>query len=238
MATIKVACPKCGQKVSGDETFHGTVVECPICSASIQFPGKRSEPAATGPIDPVPPQERPKPKPIPAAADQALPKATFEEGALDDIVPQTQNALQGLATEIINSTASEDFEEEEVEAVVPSPVTGAISIRNSVRLELGDVVPSPVTGAISIVTAVLAVVTCPGGILFAPIAIISGHLSQAKARRSLVQPAPGQTLGAIGMLIGYIWLVIAILLLAIAVIFKEPLREPLQEFFGNAAVGE
>lgn len=216
MATIKVACPKCGQKVSGDETFHGTVVECPICSASIQFPGKRSEPAATGPIDPVPPQERPKPKPIPAAADQALPKATFEEGALDDIVPQTQNASQGLATEIINSTASEDFEEEEEEAVVPSPVTGAISI----------------------VTAVLAVVTCPGGILFAPIAIISGHLSQAKARRSLVQPAPGQTLGAIGMLIGYIWLVIAILLLAIAVIFKEPLREPLQEFFGNAAVGE
>ena len=226
MATIKVACPKCGQKVSGDETFQGTVVECPICSASIQFPGQRSEPAATESIDPVLPRERPKPKPIPAAADEALPKATFEEGALDDIVPQTQNASQGLATEIINSTASEDFEEEEEEAVVPSPVTGAISI----------------------VTAVLAVVTCPGGILFAPIAIIgilfapiaiiSGHLSQAKARRSLVQPAPGQTLGAIGMLIGYIWLVIAILLLAIAVIFKEPLREPLQEFFGNAAAGE
>ena len=216
MATIKVACPKCGQKVSGDETFQGTVVECPICSASIQFPGQRSEPAATESIDPVLPRERPKPKPIPAAADEALPKATFEEGALDDIVPQTQNASQGLATEIINSTASKDFEEEEEEAVVPSPVTGAISI----------------------VTAVLAVVTCPLGILFAPIAIICGHLSQVKARRSLVQPAPGQTLGAIGMLIGYIWLVIAILLLAIAVIFKEPLREPLQEFFGNAAAGE
>ena len=212
MATIKVACPKCGQKVSGDETFHGTVVECPICSTSIQFPSQRSEPAATGPIDPVPPRERPKPKPIPAAVDEAQPKSTFEEGALDDIVPQTQNASQGLATEIINSTASEDFEE--------------------------AVVPSPVTGAISIVTAVLAVVICPAGILFAPIAIICGHLSQAKARRSLVQPAPGQTLGAIGMLIGYIWLVIAILLLAIAVIFKEPLREPLQEFFGNAATGE
>ena len=212
MATIKVACPKCGQKVSGDETFHGTVVECPICSTSIQFPSQRSEPAATGPIDPVPPRERPKPKPIPAAVDEAQPKSTFEEGALDDIVPQTQNASQGLATEIINSTASEDFEE--------------------------AVVPSPVTGAISIVTAVLAVVICPAGILFAPIAIICGHLSQAKARRSLVQPAPGQTLGAIGMLIGYIWLIIAILLLAIAVIFKEPLREPLQEFFGNAAGGE
>ena len=218
MATIKVACPKCGQKVSGDESFHGTVVECPICSASIQFPGQRSEPAATGPIDPVPPRERPKPKPVPAA-EEALPKATFEEGALDDIVPQTQNASQGLATDVINSTApdrSDSFEDEEEEAVVPSPITGAISI----------------------VTAVLAVVTCPFGLLFAPIAVICGHLSQAKARRSPVQPAPGQTLGAIGMLIGYIWLVIAILLLAIAVIFKEPLREPLQEFFGNAATGE
>lgn len=38
MAVIKVACPKCGQRVSGDESFYGTSVECPICTSQIQFP--------------------------------------------------------------------------------------------------------------------------------------------------------------------------------------------------------
>lgn len=215
MATIKVACPKCGQKVSGDESFYGTIVECPICSAGIQFPGERREPVVTPPEEPVPPREEGQVAHSPAA-EQSLPRATFEEGSLDDAVPQTENASRGVPTDVINNAASEGGADDEEEAVVPSPITGAISI----------------------VSAVLAVVTCVFGILFAPIAIICGHLSQAKARRSPVQPAPGQTLGAIGMLIGYIWLVIAILLLAVAVIFKEPLREPLQEFFGNAVSGE
>ncbi len=78
------------------------------------------------------------------------------------------------------------------------------------------------------VVALLGVVTCVFGVLLAPIAIIFGHIAQAKARRSPVQPAPGQTLGAIGMLIGYIWLVVAILLLALAVLFKQPLQEFIQ----------
>lgn len=41
MATIKVACPECGQKVSGDEGFLGSLVECPICSSNILFPGQK-----------------------------------------------------------------------------------------------------------------------------------------------------------------------------------------------------
>lgn len=39
MAVIKVACPKCGQRVSGDESFYGTTVECPVCTSTIRFPG-------------------------------------------------------------------------------------------------------------------------------------------------------------------------------------------------------
>ncbi|MCB1230287.1 MAG: DUF4190 domain-containing protein [Verrucomicrobiae bacterium] len=38
MAVIKVACPKCGQRVSGDESFYGTSVDCPICTSTIRFP--------------------------------------------------------------------------------------------------------------------------------------------------------------------------------------------------------
>ncbi|MDF1860626.1 MAG: DUF4190 domain-containing protein [Verrucomicrobiales bacterium] len=203
MATIKVACPKCGQKVSGDESFFGNVVECPICSARIQFPGqKRDLPSESA----TPPASSRNDKSV-----EDLPKATFKEGALDDAVPQSAQVPEGRP--IDSGTA----------AVAPVPAAA-----EEEDYEEESVVPSPVTGAISIVTAVLAVVTCLGGILFAPIAIIAGHISQAKARRSPVQPAPGQTLGAIGMLIGYIWLVIAILLLAVAVLFKEQLTEFIQ----------
>jgi hypothetical protein len=43
MAVIKQACPKCGQRVSGDESFFGTSVDCPVCSAKIEFPDPEAE---------------------------------------------------------------------------------------------------------------------------------------------------------------------------------------------------
>lgn len=210
MATIKVACPKCGQKVSGDDTFFGTVVQCPVCSADIRFPGEiKSTPPAEHKT-PVPPRSEP-------VAEEALPKATFDETALDDAVPQT---AQDKAVAESPGTA--------VSGAAAPGAAAAMAGEGGFPDNGEGEIPSPVTGAVSIVTAVLAVVTCLGGLLFAPVAIIAGHISQAKARRSPVQPAPGQTLGAIGMLIGYIWLVIAILLLALAVLFKEPLAEFIQ----------
>jgi len=35
---VKVHCPQCGQKVSGDASFYGTTVSCPVCDTEIQFP--------------------------------------------------------------------------------------------------------------------------------------------------------------------------------------------------------
>ena len=40
MPTIKIACKKCGQRVSGDDRFFGTTVQCPVCSSDIVFPPK------------------------------------------------------------------------------------------------------------------------------------------------------------------------------------------------------
>lgn len=86
--------------------------------------------------------------------------------------------------------------------------------------------PSPLWGAVSIVSAVLSVVTCfVGGPIFAPIAIIAGHTALAKARHSPVQPAPGHTLGAIGLMIGYVSLVLTIVLLLLLVLFGEGLKD-------------
>ncbi len=70
MAVIKVACSKCGQKVSGDESFYGATVECPICSASIHFPKPEDLPTPVPPKEGAPePEEEPPHEP--AGADRA-----------------------------------------------------------------------------------------------------------------------------------------------------------------------
>ena len=204
MATIKVACTKCGQKVSGDETFFGTSVECPVCSAQIHFPESApdSAPAAsenspsakdasesparyTGP-QPVPPRDDEEVKPD-SEAGESLPAFTNEG------VPEVEQSEVEP-----ESSESDDIEEGDPEAV-----------------------PSPMFGAISMVSAVLGIVTCFGGPLFAPIAIIFGHMAGSKARHSPVQPAPGQTLGAVGMMIGYVNLVFTILGLIVLLVLRE-----------------
>ena len=186
MANIKVACPKCGQKVSGDESFFGTTVECPVCSATIQFPDSAVEqhPGA-GPVASVPEVEVIK-----------------SEGEGDGLPPAFSN--DGVI---------------HVKQAAAEPLSEAFELGLEVD-EVGEV-PSPMFGAISMVSAVLGIVTCFGGPLFAPIAIIFGHMAGARARRSPVQPAPGQTLGAVGMMIGYVNLVFTIIGLIVLVFLSE-----------------
>ena len=185
MANIKVACPKCGQKVSGDESFFGTTVECPVCSATIQFPDSAVEqPLGAGPVASVPEVEVIKSE----GEGDGLPPASNEEVIqMEQIAAETRSEVSELESE---------------------------------SDEVGEV-PSPMFGAISMVSAVLGIVTCFGGPLFAPIAIIFGHMAGARARRSPVQPAPGQTLGAVGMMIGYVNLVFTIIGLIVLVFLSE-----------------
>ena len=185
MANIKVACPKCGQKVSGDESFFGTTVECPVCSATIQFPDSAVEqPPGAGPVASVPEVEVIKSE----GEGDGLPPASNEEVIqMEQIAAETRSEVSELESE---------------------------------SDEVGEV-PSPMFGAISMVSAVLGIVTCFGGPLFAPIAIIFGHMAGARARRSPVQPAPGQTLGAVGMMIGYVNLVFTIIGLIVLVFLSE-----------------
>ncbi len=200
MATIKVACPKCGQKVSGDETFYGTTVECPVCSAAIRFPGE----SRGGPPGFAPPPERaelPSFAESPPSPDSAgVPLPASRGGGLEA-------GAEALAYSRPVSDPEVEKDGEEAEDDGP------------------DLPPSPLWGAVSIVSAVLSVVLCVlGGVFFAPLAIIFGHTALAKARHSPVQPAPGHTLGAIGLMVGYVSLVVTILLLLGALLFQEPLR--------------
>lgn len=203
MATIKVACPKCGQKVSGDETFYGTTVECPVCTAAIRFPGEKRSGAAI-PSDPAPMAEEPPPAP---AEREELPSPVSAETSLPaSLGGGLEPGAEALAYSRPVSEHGPDQTEEDAK-------------------EGPDLPPSPLWGAVSIVSAVLSVILCVlGGVLFAPLAIIAGHTALAKARHSPVQPAPGHTLGAIGLMIGYVSLAITILVLLALVVFQESLR--------------
>jgi len=208
MATIKVACPKCGQKVSGDESFFGTVVECPICSSDILFPGQKRPGLTPGALIPVAPEPTKNPLPVPrepaspdTSPDAVIRSVTFDEMPLDDRPKKSDEK-----TTTPPSALRESSEEDDDELLLP---------------------PSPIYGAISIVSAILGVGTCVGGILFAPLAIIFGHTALARARHSPVQPAPGHTLGAIGLMIGYVNLVLFILVLLAMVFFGDTIKEVL-----------
>lgn len=224
MATIKVACPKCGQKVSGDESFFGTTVECPVCSADIRFPGEKRGSAPGSPIVPVPPDPGPQARAEtrPAADHGSKPDAVFPRPADE---PGTPPAIPPFPA--LPGNAAPAVKLEEGKEVPANPLTTA-SGEGDEEDEIDDLPPSPIWGAISIVTAVLSIVTCVGGILFAPIAIICGHTALAKARHSPVQPAPGHTLGAIGLMIGYVSLILLIITLFLTLIFEETLREFIQ----------
>jgi DNA-directed RNA polymerase subunit RPC12/RpoP len=224
MATIKVACPKCGQKVSGDESFYGTVVECPICSSDILFPGQRRQGLPQGNLTPVAPEpagERQTPVPRESADPDLNPDAVIRSSREPEESPDSfsEKPVEKSAAAPSPSGSGkedegededdEDEGEDEDELLFP---------------------PSPIFGAISIVSAFLGVITCLGGVLFAPLAIIFGHTALAKARHSPVQPAPGHTLGAIGLMIGYIDLVLIILVLLAMVFFGEAIRGAVEPF--------
>lgn len=111
MAVLKVACPKCGQKVSGDESFFGTTVDCPVCSSKIPFPEPPEEKLAEAPIENLQSRndggesEEAKAE-SPATPSQAPTKETSS-------IPLPSNQVAGSGTD---------------GADVPSPVLGVISM--------------------------------------------------------------------------------------------------------------
>ena len=211
MATIKIACPKCGQKVSGDESFFGTTVTCPVCTSDIHFPAKEGEekpssrPSGTAalgeekpfhPEAPVPPARQETSPYPPAASPEAPPQGEFSH------LPPSPHQVPLDPEDDDHEPASRHSRWEDEE----------------------DEVPSPLFGAISLISSILGIVTCVGGILFAPLAIIFGHTALARAKHSPVRPAPGQTLAVVGVIIGYIYLIFVIIALVVAVLFGEQIR--------------
>ncbi|MCB1086397.1 MAG: DUF4190 domain-containing protein [Verrucomicrobiae bacterium] len=174
MAVLKVACPKCGQRVSGDDTFFGTTVECPVCSSTIRFPER--------PAAPQPSREAAGPLDLAVAASSRDPHAGL------DLPPQPRQpqpespepARQPAHTSINLPPKPSSFPEHHEP---PSPFLGVISM---------------VLGIVSVA------LICLPGILFGPAAIISGHMALARSRRSSVRPVPGRGAAITGLILGYL----------------------------------
>ena len=207
MAVLKIACPKCGQKVSGDETFYGRSVNCPICTSRINFPQNPSHSASppphSGSSQPPPPAHSPPadPSPVPPAqADGHQPLPPADKPTFDS------HSGMGVPQPAFDEKSSNPQYTE-----VPLPDEHA-----------HEDVPSPLLGAVSLISGILNTVTmCFFGIILAPISIILGHFALAKAKKSPVKPAPGHSLAIIGVILGYTGLVFTILLLLSLLLFKE-----------------
>lgn len=202
MAVIKVACSKCGQKVSGDDSFFGTSVECPICTSQIVFPANPNLPRPEPPLPQVDDAADRMPEPVPSAPP---------EYAASDYPPPGHGNV-----DVPQRPPSND---QPAPGQPPQLEEDPVPLSNTQRHQSGSGsggdgdVPSPALGATSLVLGILGFITCFGAILMGPAAIICGHIALSKAKNSPVQPAPGRMLALIGTILGYVSLALLILTL-------------------------
>lgn len=215
MAVIKVACPKCGQKVSGDDSFFGTSVECPICTSQIAFPANPNLPRPEPPLPQVDDDAADRmPEPVPSAPPEYASSDYPPQGHGNVDVPQ-----RPPSNDQPNPGQPPQFEEE------PVPLSNSQQQQQQHQASSGSSnddgdVPSPALGATSLVLGILGFITCFGAILMGPAAIICGHIALSKAKHSPVQPAPGRMLALIGTILGYVSLVLLIVTLVLMPVIK------------------
>lgn len=199
MAVIKIACTKCGQRVSGDESFYGTTVECPVCSSIIAFPEPIicDPPAPTAP-DPAITSQAPGIDPaVPASPD--MPTLGGHANAMADLPSQQTTSIPLLPENIVTQDTNR---------------IGALNAAMAAAPE--EEPPSTLQNILAMVAGILGLVFFPFGaaLICSPAAIILGHTALAKARHSRIQPAPGRTLALIGVILGYAGLCVILALLA------------------------
>ncbi len=195
MAVIKIACSKCGQRVSGDESFYGTTVECPVCSSIIAFP----EPELSNQAPP-PSQEQP----LPDTADTV-------DNSGDPGMPSLGGHREG---EPSLQTTSIPLQPENI-VTQNSARIGALNAAMDSNVPEEEP-PSALLSVLSMVFGILGLVFFFVGasLLCAPAAIILGHIALSKAKHSRIQPAPGQTMAMIGVILGYSGLLLSAILVA------------------------
>ena len=180
MAVIKQACPKCGQRVSGDESFYGTSVECPICSSDIFFP------------DPNPPKEEPETKEEPGDDADALPKPP---PMLDESIDlPLENDLDFLAPSTPRPPATTQPTYSEPPSATLSIISMVLGILNVVTFCLPALLLAPaaiICGHIALIKGQFSPIQPPPGRIMAIVGLVLGYLGMAVTLVVLVLAATG-----------------------------------------------
>lgn len=192
MAVIKQACPKCGQRVSGDESFYGTSVDCPICSAKIFFPD---------------PDKKETTESTPAAA----------ESSVHDREPHSEPSEKKGSSKDLRHSAENKSRSTEPEIQGEAPKVKVSRSLPPVNQGYAEP-PSPTLSIISMVLGIINAITfCIPSMLLAPAAIICGHIALIKGQFSPIQPAPGRSMAITGLILGYVGMTIMLLTLGLKV---------------------
>jgi len=196
MAVIKQACPKCGQRVSGDESFYGTSVDCPICTAKIYFPEPEEKQA-------------PDSKPVDAASSGRTSES--------DRAPRSEPAAEKDSSKDLRDLAAKKSASPDRDSIDEAP---QVKVSRSLPpAEQGYAeTPSPTLSIISMVLGILNAITfCLPSMLLAPAAIICGHIALIKGKFSPIQPAPGRSMAITGLILGYVGMFVMLVTLALVV---------------------
>jgi hypothetical protein len=176
MSIVKVYCSQCGQRVSGDESFYGTVHRCPICSADIRFPEKPpASPSLTIPPPPAPPADSSRP-PI---GDNPAP------------IP-SQAPVSGDSQPAVPAPAPEPVPP----APAPAPAVLEPDPKAATPPRQRDPIPLYVLGA-----GVASLIPCIG-LIAGPVAIILGHLTLIRLHDDLPPNERNKVL--LGTCLGYV----------------------------------
>ncbi len=228
----------CGQKVVANESFLGKKVPCPTCEGFVEFPSAEmlaeKPELILGEESSLASAEAASPE---VSADEVVGSADSPEQIADlprAEIPQSEGDVDYI------SGAYEDFAGEDalqenglgMPADADSGGYGAFlsGEGQAERDEDEDGaeaanLPSPAWGAASFTFALGAWITVIGGVLLAPMAIVAGHLGCHRYRESPIQPAPGHSLAALGMVFGYAQVVFLMILLGALVLFREPIGQ-------------
>lgn len=256
MAVIKIYCSRCGQKVSGDESFYGTTVHCPVCSSEIQFPqGPEAPPVrqdGAAVIIPPPPSRPPAVAVAPAPVESA-PAKPFAGGGVTTPMPRHPHQpvnipppvnLGPLPSPGLLPTAG-PVAGHPLPAALPPP-SGAPGAGAPGMPGLGALTPSAVPAAgprtseeeaeddedpgvmpmLVLVSGIASLVFCSGLLILSGVAIVGGHLTMMKLHEAGIKTGRGKVLA--GTLMGYVSVVLFLALAIAAKLAWPALQKSLQ----------
>jgi len=207
MAVIKVACSKCGQRVSGDETFYGTSVQCPICSSEIRFP--------SGPEDKSVESTNGLPRAFGDEPEQSMPQEAQKPAGQTVPPPPSQENLPTAAPTPTGEPLPAANPQQSIPAPAPTPAPVS-SVPDSAG-------PLP---AIVMTLGIIGVACSPLALLCGPAAIIMGHLTMMKVNQLPGKKGQGMTLA--GLIMGYVSLVILVVVAVLWVKVFQPMLMPVE----------